>query len=93
MYFVDSLSQDRLTALIKWYKEHGISPRVKRSGGRRSNTKALLFDDIKQVVHFIASYAEDHALALPGRIPGVEGVECSHFVPRLLLRKVWPGRD
>ncbi|KAI0210412.1 hypothetical protein LSAT2_004847 [Lamellibrachia satsuma] len=66
-----SISQDRLTALIKWYNEHGISPRVKRSGGRRSNTKALLFDDIKRVVHFIASYTEDHALALPGRILGV----------------------
>ena len=70
-YFVDSLSLDLLTALIKWYNEHGISSRVKRSGGRRSNTKALLSDDIKRVVHFIASYTEDHALALPGRIPCV----------------------
>jgi len=27
-------------------------------------------DDIKRVVQFITNYAEDHALVLPGRVPG-----------------------
>jgi len=71
VYFVDSLSQDRLTALIKSYKEFGISARVKKCGGRSNNTRALSFEDIKRVIHFITSYAEDHALVLPGRVPGV----------------------
>lgn len=63
-----SISQDKLTAIIKWYKENGLTPRKKRAGGNSNNTKVLKFDDIKRIVSFITSYAEDHALDLPGRV-------------------------
>ena len=42
----------------------------KRAGGRRYNVRAHSFADIERAIAFINNYAEDHALALPGRIPG-----------------------
>lgn len=55
---------------MKWYKTNGLAPRYKKSGGRRKDPRFLSHDDIKQVVSFIENYAEDHAIVLPGRIPG-----------------------
>jgi hypothetical protein len=43
---------------------------VKKSGGRRKSPRLLSHDDIEKVVKFISNYAEDHAIILPGRIPG-----------------------
>ena len=47
-----------------------MTPRIKKSGGRKSNIRSLSFDDIKAVVAFIMNFAEQHALHLPGRVPG-----------------------
>jgi len=56
--------------LLKHYRKEGLTPRKKRSGGRKSNPKALTATDTELVVNFINSFAEAHALVLPGRIPG-----------------------
>jgi len=64
------ISQDRLTSLMKWYKAEGLVPKEKKSGGRSNVTCALHFDDIKRVIQFVTNYASDHALVLPGRVPG-----------------------
>ena len=42
----------------------------KRAGGRRYSVRAHTFADIERAIAFIDNYAEDHVLALPGRIPG-----------------------
>jgi hypothetical protein len=65
-----SISQNKLTAVVTHYQENGIMPRRKKSGGRQSNTRCLSYDDIKAVVSFISNFAEQHALVLPGRVPG-----------------------
>ncbi|ELT98207.1 hypothetical protein CAPTEDRAFT_212414 [Capitella teleta] len=63
--------KDRLDALIRQYKEEGLVPREKRSGGRRTANKRLLtFNDVKGVSQFMKNHTKTHALALPGRIPG-----------------------
>ena len=41
---------------------------MKRAGGRQATTRLLQLPDIKRVVSFITSYAETHALVLPGRV-------------------------
>jgi integrase len=64
------ISGEKLDACIKWYKTNGLAPRYKKSGGRRKDPRFLSHDDIKRVVSFIENYAEDHAIILPGRIPG-----------------------
>ncbi|KAI0214418.1 hypothetical protein LSAT2_000486 [Lamellibrachia satsuma] len=77
--FMHAISQNRLTSLISWYRMNGLVPKEKRSGGRRYNVRAHTFEDIKRAIAFISNYAEDHALALPGRIPG-----CKRDVVKLL---------
>lgn len=69
--FYFSISQNKLTALLKHYKENGLVPRHKKSGGRQASDKRLLtHDDICRVVAFIVNFAELHAMVLPGRVPG-----------------------
>ena len=45
-----------------------LSPIGKKSGGRCDTTRILRLDDIKRGADFITSYAETHALVLPGRV-------------------------
>ena len=70
MFFLNRISQDRLTGLLQWYKANGLVPKEKRSGGRSNNTRAHSFEDIQRAVAFVTQYAEHHALVLPGRVPG-----------------------
>lgn len=65
-----SISQNKLTACLSHYKEHGVTPREKEWGGRKFNTKAFKPEDIQNTMRFIQNFAEDHALVLPGRVPG-----------------------
>lgn len=66
--FLYSISKNKLTALGKWYREHGLVPRKRKSGGRKSNTRCLHIDDIRRVVSFITNYSEKNAVRLPGRV-------------------------
>ena len=63
------MSKDKLTNIKKWYLEHGLIPRKKKSGGQQERT-ALTMDDIRNVTRFILNYAELHSIVLPGRVPG-----------------------
>src|SRR6218665_2012526 len=69
--YLHAISRDRHTALLKWYRNNGLVLKEKRSGGRCNQKGAYGFDDIKRFVAFIMNYAEDHALVLPGRVPGL----------------------
>ncbi|XP_070173725.1 uncharacterized protein [Littorina saxatilis] len=69
--FMYGISQNKLTALLKHYRVNGVTPRLKKNwGGRQYNTNAFTADDVERVVQFLRSFAEDHALVLPGRVPG-----------------------
>jgi len=63
--------------LLKHYKEHGIQPKEKKSGGRKSNTRSFDFEDTKRVVRFLTNYACVNALVLPGRVPGFKREDIS----------------
>ena len=46
-------------------------PRRKRAGGHVQNSKrTMAYADIIRIRTFINNYAEEHALVLPGRVPG-----------------------
>ncbi|KAI7806078.1 hypothetical protein IRJ41_025886 [Triplophysa rosa] len=64
------LSQYHLTCLLSHYKENGIEPKEKKSGGRKSNTRSFEFEDIPRAVRFLTNYASENVLVLPGRVPG-----------------------
>jgi hypothetical protein len=56
--------------LAKHYCENGLTPIENHSGGRRETKHVLSFKDAENTVNYIKNYAVDHALALPGRVPG-----------------------
>jgi len=68
--FIHGISQGRLTGLLKWYKSEGLAPKEKRSGGRNNNRHCLQFSEIEDIVRFLTNYASEHAMILPGRVPG-----------------------
>ncbi|KAI4794620.1 hypothetical protein KUCAC02_031949 [Chaenocephalus aceratus] len=47
--FLHGISQDKLTGIIKFYKEHGLAPRMRR-GGRVVTKRVLSFEDIQRIV-------------------------------------------
>ena len=51
------------------YLANGVTTRVHGNTNRLPHN-ALTFVEIKNVVRFINSYADIHAILLPGRIPG-----------------------
>ncbi|ELT92413.1 hypothetical protein CAPTEDRAFT_205030 [Capitella teleta] len=64
------ISNPRLYRLRKHYADNGLIPIESAAGGSRSKN-AVSFEDTQKLVQFIRNYAEDHALVLPGRVPGV----------------------
>ncbi|KAL8592303.1 hypothetical protein ACOMHN_036937 [Nucella lapillus] len=68
--FLLGISRNLLTRLSKHYQTEGLAQPSKKSGGRRSNTRSLKYQDTEAVKKFICHYAEDHAVSLPGRVPG-----------------------
>ena len=72
LLYVYRVSNDRLTALLKWYRANGLLPKEKRNAGRQNNSKTYDLDDTRRTVAFISNYADDHALVLPGRVPGFQ---------------------
>jgi len=67
--FMHGIFKDRLMALMNHYQSNGVTPRVHGNKGKQPS-HALTPADCQRVVDFIFNYAEEHAVLLPGRIPG-----------------------
>ncbi|XP_035516337.1 uncharacterized protein LOC118327178 [Morone saxatilis] len=67
--YLHAIGQVKLDALIKHYKEHGVTPRM-HGNKKRQPPNALKKEDNMYVAHFIINYAETHGMHLPGRVPG-----------------------
>ena len=61
----------RTLAMRKHYQEKGLEPRTHQNS-RRLPPRTLSFDDINRVVKYLQQYAEQHAILLPGRVPGIK---------------------
>ena len=59
----------RVLALRKHYQENGMETRVHQNS-KQTPAQALSFDDINRIVKYLNQYVEQHAILLPGRIPG-----------------------
>lgn len=80
--FLHAISKDKLTALLKHYRSHGVSARVHKLS-KKLPKNAFTFDETKYVVTFIVNYAETHAMSLPSRVPGYARDDlCLQAVPR-----------
>ena len=81
-----------MTLVKKHYKaecKDGLKPREKNSGGLKSNTKVFPTDEIELAVMFIRNFAEDHALILPGRIPGYKSSDLRILPSAMTKQKIW----
>lgn len=59
----------RLENLKRHYKNHGIMPRIHGNKGKMP-VRTCSMDTLQHVITFLDNYAEEHAVALPGRVPG-----------------------
>jgi len=59
----------KIDGIRKHYMDEGLTPRVHKNSKLRPHN-ALSFCDVTSIVDFLQNYAEQHAILLPGRIPG-----------------------
>jgi len=64
-----NMSKHKFQNIAEHYQSDGLTSRVHGNKGRLPHN-TFPFDCKKHIKDFILSYAEDHALPLPGRIPG-----------------------
>jgi len=62
-------SKHKIDNIRTHYLDEGLTPRVHKNSKLRPHN-ALTFDDIMSIINFLQSYTEQHAILLPGRIPG-----------------------
>lgn len=89
MVIFSRISQNKLTNLIKFYKQYGLAPRMKRSGGRVLSSRLLTVQDIQRLKQFIVNFADVHAMPLPGRIPGFKRSDIQVLPTTETMTSVW----
>ena len=67
--FLHGIGKDRLQNVKDHYKAEGMQVRINKNT-KRPPHHAMPFIAIKYVVTFLNNYGEEHAISLPGRIPG-----------------------
>ncbi|XP_038067968.1 uncharacterized protein LOC119737587 isoform X2 [Patiria miniata] len=87
--YLHAISKNKLTAVQRWYREHGLTPRRKRSGGRKESKRTLKFEDTSRLVQFIKNFAEEHALAFPGRTQGSKTADRRVLPSTLTKSGIW----
>ena len=66
--FLHTIGTKRYSNLLKHYRSHGVSSRV--HGNEKSQLwNAAVYADKERAITFIKSYADVHAMPLPGKLP------------------------
>ena len=86
--FLHGIGEKRLKNLTKSVKRNGLCPRVHGNTNKRLR-HSLSFTSTEYVVRFLFSYAEQHALLLPGRIPGYTRDDLQLLPSSVSKRAVW----
>ncbi len=66
--FLHTLSLKRYRNLLLHYTQNGITPR-EHGNAHKAPHNRVAFNDVIAIVKFIETYAEVHAMPLPGRLP------------------------
>jgi len=86
--FLHGVGKKRLRNLTESIKLDGLRPRVHGNTYRKPK-HALSHASIEYVVRFLYTYAEQHALLLPGRIPGYSRTDIQLLPSSVSKRAVW----
>ena len=84
--FLHTMSVTRFDSIKRSWLEKGLCPRLREKVLPHNATK---LSDIKNVVRFILQYAEDHAILLPGRVPGYKRDDIQLLPSSTTKREVW----
>ena len=83
-----SIGKKRMRNLRVHVKFEGLRPRVHGNTYRKPK-HALAHSSIQYVVRFLYIYAEQHALLLPGRVPGYSRTDTQLLPSSVRKRSVW----
>ena len=86
--FLHAVGRERYANLCEHYKAFGLTLRVHGNKGRLPK-KTCSFEATKQVSTFISNYAEEHALVLPGRVPGFKRTDVRLLPSHISKASVW----
>ena len=86
--FLHGIGETRLKSLSRHFQQSGLTPRT-HGNMKRKPAHALSFLSIKYIVTFIHNYAEQHALLLPGRVPGYSRSDIWILPSSLSKRAIW----
>ena len=84
--FLHTMCATRFEHIKRSWLENGLTQRV-RSAVLPHNTTRL--SDIRHLVRYILQYAEQHAILLPGRIPGYKCDDVQLLPSSTTKRQVW----
>lgn len=83
--YLHNCGKERYENLKKHYLVNGLSPRKLKSGGRIEKLSTT-YESMKFIYMFLRNYSEEHAISLPGRIPGYKNFEIT-LLPSNMTRK------
>ena len=86
--FMHGIGGWRMRALKATMLERGIVQTV-RGNTKRLPHNTLSFDGTQRVVAFITFYAEEHAILLPGRVPGYKRADVQLLPTHTTKKNVW----
>ena len=86
--FLHAVGRERYSNLCEHYRAFGLTLRVHGNKGRLPK-KTCSFEATKQVSTFISNYAEEHALVLPGRVPGFKRTDVRLLPSHMSKASVW----
>ena len=75
--FIHTIGKEWMRNLMENVKENGLTPRV-HGNLKRIPKHALSLTSTEYIIRFLHSYAEQHALLLPRRIPGYTRTDLQH---------------
>ena len=84
--FLHNIGISKLNAIKASWLKNGLRPRERKHTTPHNTTK---LSDIKLVVRYILNYAEDHAILLPGRVPGFKRDNIQLLLSSVTKREVW----
>lgn len=86
--FLHGIGDSCFKNLSKNLQENGLIPRVHGNTNRRPK-HALSFNSIQHIVQFLYTYAEQHAILLPGQVPGYSRTDLQLLPSSQSKRAIW----
>ena len=86
--FLHTIGKRRYDAVRHSYDTIGVSERTHGNSNRLPH-HGFTTHDLKRVVNFLINYAEEHAILLPGRIPGYKRTDLQLLPTQTTKKEVW----